>query len=148
MWILSFLHIYRGAVTGLGRGGASFAGGVGELVMRVGISLLFAGTFGYAAVAITGPAAWVVSRPPADTVQTAGVDDDEEFRTAVGLLVNAAPTVAVNGAQASAYGPYVLTAKPIVAYDGKPLTPGGNAIDWLIDFQAIMASGTLMSRLR
>lgn len=61
MWILSFLHIYRGAVTGLSRGGASFAGGVGELVMRVGISLLFAGTFGYAAVAITGPAAWVVS---------------------------------------------------------------------------------------
>ena len=40
--------------------------------------------------------------------------------------------VAVNGAQASAYGPYVLTAKPIEAYDGKPLTPGSNAIDWLI----------------
>lgn len=40
--------------------------------------------------------------------------------------------VAVNGAVASAYGPYVLTAKPIAAYDGKPLAPGQNAIDWLM----------------
>lgn len=30
--------------------------------------------------------------------QTAGVDDDEEFKTAVGLLVNAATPVSVNGA--------------------------------------------------
>lgn len=30
--------------------------------------------------------------------QTAGTDDDVEFKTAVGLLVNSAPTVAVNGA--------------------------------------------------
>ena len=29
---------------------------------------------------------------------TAGVDDDQEFRAAVGLLVNSAPTVSVNGA--------------------------------------------------
>ena len=42
-------------------------------------------------------------------------------------------TVAVNGSQASAYGPYVLVAKPIAAYDGKPLAPGSHAIDWLIN---------------
>lgn len=42
-------------------------------------------------------------------------------------------TVAVNGAQASAYGPYVLVAKPITAYDGKPLAAGSHAIDWLIN---------------
>ncbi|MET3009398.1 ABC transporter substrate-binding protein [Stenotrophomonas koreensis] len=42
-------------------------------------------------------------------------------------------TVAVNGSQASAYGPYQLTAKPIAAYDGKPLSPGEHAIDWLIN---------------
>ena len=42
-------------------------------------------------------------------------------------------TVAVNGSQASAYGPYQLTAKAIAAYDGKPLSPGEHAIDWLIN---------------
>jgi len=61
MWILSFLHVYRGAVTGLGKGVASFAGGVAELVMRVAVSLLFVSSLGFAAVVITGPAAWIAS---------------------------------------------------------------------------------------
>ena len=58
MWILSFLHVYRGAVTGLGMGFASFLGGVAELVMRVTFSLFLAPVIGYAALAFTGPAAW------------------------------------------------------------------------------------------
>ena len=58
MWILSFLHVYRGAVTGLGMGFASFLGGVAELIMRVTFSLFLAPVIGYAALALTGPAAW------------------------------------------------------------------------------------------
>ena len=58
MWILSFLHIYRGAVTGLGMGFASFLGGIAELIMRVVFSLFLAPVIGYAALALTGPAAW------------------------------------------------------------------------------------------
>ena len=58
MWILSFLHVYRGAVTGLGMGFASVLGGVAELIMRVTFSLFLAPVIGYAALALTGPAAW------------------------------------------------------------------------------------------
>ena len=59
MWILGFLHVYRGAVTGLGMGFASFLGGIAELVMRVVFSLFLAPVIGYAALALTGPAAWL-----------------------------------------------------------------------------------------
>ncbi|WP_152980516.1 ABC transporter substrate-binding protein [Stenotrophomonas ginsengisoli] len=72
----------------------------------------------------------------ASTANTQGMGEDGSQASATSLAFRSTEageyTVAVNGAQASAYGPYVLTAKPIVAYDGKPLTPGGNAIDWLI----------------
>ena len=39
--------------------------------------------------------------------------------------------VAVSGADASAFGPFHLTATPIVAYDGKPLAAGKRITDWL-----------------
>ncbi len=41
--------------------------------------------------------------------------------------------VAVSGADANAYGPFQLTATPITAYDGKPLTAGKRITDWLVD---------------
>ena len=39
--------------------------------------------------------------------------------------------VAVSGADARAFGPFQLSAEPIVAYDGKPLTAGRRVTDWL-----------------
>ena len=39
-------------------GFASFLGGVAELIMRVTFSLFLAPVIGYAALALTGPAAW------------------------------------------------------------------------------------------
>ncbi len=39
--------------------------------------------------------------------------------------------VAVSGADSRAFGPFQLSAKPIVAYDGKPLTAGRRITDWL-----------------
>ncbi|WP_152984197.1 MULTISPECIES: ABC transporter substrate-binding protein [Stenotrophomonas] len=41
--------------------------------------------------------------------------------------------VAVSGADANAYGPFQLTATPIVAYDGQPLAAGKRIADWLVD---------------
>ncbi len=40
--------------------------------------------------------------------------------------------VAVSGADARAFGPFHLTATPIVAYDGKPLAAGQRITDWLV----------------
>lgn len=39
--------------------------------------------------------------------------------------------VAVSGADARAFGPYQLSAEPIAAYDGKPLTGDSRITDWL-----------------
>ncbi len=39
--------------------------------------------------------------------------------------------VAVNAADARAFGPYQLSAEPIAAYDGKPLTGNSRITDWL-----------------
>lgn len=41
--------------------------------------------------------------------------------------------IAVSGADANAFGPFQLTATPIVAYDGKPLVAGKRIADWLVD---------------
>lgn len=40
--------------------------------------------------------------------------------------------VAVNGASAQSFGPFKLKTAPVVPYDGKPLTAGSQAIDWLM----------------
>ena len=42
-------------------------------------------------------------------------------------------SLAVSGASAKAFGPYRFTARTIAAYDGKPLTSGNAATDWLIN---------------
>lgn len=39
--------------------------------------------------------------------------------------------VAVSGADSRAFGPFQLSADPIAAYDGKPLTAGNRITDWL-----------------
>jgi len=41
--------------------------------------------------------------------------------------------VAVSGADPRAFGPFQLSATPIVAYDGKPLAAGQRITDWLVD---------------
>jgi hypothetical protein len=41
-------------------------------------------------------------------------------------------TVGVSGMAAESFGPFVLSAKPIVAYAGQPIAVGGEAIDWLM----------------
>ncbi len=41
--------------------------------------------------------------------------------------------VAVNGASAESFGPFKLKTDKVVPYDGKPLTAGGQAIDWLVN---------------
>lgn len=42
-------------------------------------------------------------------------------------------TVGVSGMAAESFGPFVLTAKPIAAYNGQPIAVDGEAIDWLIN---------------
>ncbi|MCQ2557588.1 MAG: MATE family efflux transporter [Oscillospiraceae bacterium] len=64
MWVLSFLHVYRAAIIGLGHGFAAFLAGIPELIMRAVVSLIFAPIIGYAAVVLTGPFSWVFSAIP------------------------------------------------------------------------------------
>ena len=59
MWLLSFLHIYRGGNIGLGNGKASLLSGISELIARGVFTPLLAPLIGFTAICITGPMAWV-----------------------------------------------------------------------------------------
>ena len=59
MWLLSFLHIYRGGNIGLGNGNASLLSGISELIARGAFTPLLAPLLGFTAICITGPMAWL-----------------------------------------------------------------------------------------
>ena len=60
MFLLSFLHVFRGANTGLGNGTAALISGLSELVARGLFSPLLAPMIGFTAVCATGPLAWLM----------------------------------------------------------------------------------------
>ena len=60
MFLLSFLHVFRGANTGLGNGTAALISGLSELVARGLFTPLLAPMIGFTAVCATGPLAWLM----------------------------------------------------------------------------------------
>jgi hypothetical protein len=60
-------------------------------------------------------------------------ESDDGGNAALSLRADKAGSylVAVSGADSRAFGPFQLSAEPIVAYDGKPLTAGHRITDWL-----------------
>ena len=60
MFLLSFLHVFRGANTGLGNGRAALISGLSELVARGLFTPLLAPWIGFTAVCATGPLAWLM----------------------------------------------------------------------------------------
>ncbi len=60
MFLLSFLHVFRGANTGLGNGKAALISGISELIARGVFTPLLAPLIGFTAVCVTGPLAWLL----------------------------------------------------------------------------------------
>ena len=58
MFLLSFLHVYRGANIGLGNGNAALIAGISELIARGLFTPLLAPIIGFTAICVTGPLAW------------------------------------------------------------------------------------------
>lgn len=63
-FFLSILFVYRMALQGLGRGLVPMIGGFMELVGRLVVIALFAESWGYTAVCLASPAAWVLAGIP------------------------------------------------------------------------------------
>lgn len=63
-FFLTILFVYRMALQGLGRGLVPMIGGFMELVGRVIVIILFAKSYGYTAVCLASPAAWVLAGIP------------------------------------------------------------------------------------
>ena len=57
--ILAVMVMLRSALQGLGQGGITTFGGVMELTMRTVVALAFTGSFGFVAVCVASPLAWV-----------------------------------------------------------------------------------------
>ena len=57
--ILAVMVMLRSALQGLGQGGITTFGGVMELTMRTVVALAFTGSFGFLAVCVASPLAWV-----------------------------------------------------------------------------------------
>lgn len=57
--ILAVMVMLRSALQGLGQGGITTFGGVMELTMRTAVALAFTGSFGFVAVCVASPLAWV-----------------------------------------------------------------------------------------
>ena len=58
MFLLSFLHVFRGANIGLGNGNAALIAGISELIARGVFTPLLAPIIGFTAICVTGPLAW------------------------------------------------------------------------------------------
>lgn len=62
--ILAVMVMLRSALQGLGQGGITTFGGVMELTMRTVVALAFTGSFGFVAVCVASPLAWVGAMIP------------------------------------------------------------------------------------
>ena len=60
MFLLSFLHVFRGANIGLGNGNAALFAGISELIARGVFTPLLAAHIGFTAICVTGPLAWLL----------------------------------------------------------------------------------------
>ncbi len=60
MFLLSFLHVFRGANIGLGNGNAALIAGISELIARGLFTPLLAPIIGFTAICVTGPLAWLL----------------------------------------------------------------------------------------
>ena len=60
MFLLSFLHVFRGANIGLGNGNAALISGISELIARGVFTPLLAPLIGFTAICVTGPLAWLL----------------------------------------------------------------------------------------
>ncbi len=60
MFLLSFLHVFRGANIGLGNGNAALIAGISELIARGVFTPLLAPVIGFTAICATGPLAWLL----------------------------------------------------------------------------------------
>ena len=60
MFLLSFLHVFRGGNIGLGNGSATLISGISELIARGLLTPLLAPLIGFTAICATGPLAWLL----------------------------------------------------------------------------------------
>lgn len=63
-FFLSILYLYRTSLQGLGKGMVPMIGGILELVGRLAVIMLFAKDYGYPAVCLASPAAWIFAGIP------------------------------------------------------------------------------------
>lgn len=59
--ILGLLFVFRNVLQGMGDAFIPMMAGVGELVARAGIAIIFSKFYGYAAICFAGPGAWVAA---------------------------------------------------------------------------------------
>ena len=60
MFLLSFLHVFRGGNIGLGNGSATLISGISELIARGLLTPMLAPVIGFTAICATGPLAWLL----------------------------------------------------------------------------------------
>lgn len=63
-FFLSILYLYRTSLQGLGKGMVPMIGGILELIGRLAVILLFAKDYGYPAVCLASPVAWILAGIP------------------------------------------------------------------------------------
>ena len=63
-FFLSILYLYRTSLQGLGKGMVPMIGGILELVGRLAVIMLFAKDYGYPAVCLASPVAWIFAGIP------------------------------------------------------------------------------------
>lgn len=63
-WALAVLFVFRNFLQGLGYGYTSVLAGAAELVGRVLVAFVLAGRFGFSAVCLAGPMAWMLADVP------------------------------------------------------------------------------------
>ena len=64
LFFLSILYLYRTSLQGLGKGMVPMIGGILELVGRLAVIMLFAKDYGYPAVCLASPVAWIFAGIP------------------------------------------------------------------------------------
>ena len=60
-WVLGLLNLNRTAVQGLGYSGRAMISGVMEMIARISVVVLFVPAFGFEAICLADPAAWIAA---------------------------------------------------------------------------------------